>query len=203
MYIYLIRHCSTPQNEGGSIAGDKDDVALSDLGRKQAADLKERLANKIDPHRIYTSSAKRCEETAGIIFPDKLPLFEKLPVLSEIDKGFDNFLSKRPDESDLTPFEWEKKYNSSNDLKERANFRYPSGTTIECFMNDVINGFTSNIEKTKGDIAIVSHNGPIKALLVWAMGGAKENYFRLDVQQGKYCAIQIDKGKPKIQGLNL
>lgn len=66
MKIYFATHATTTDNEAGIASGHKD-VELSELGRKQAADLKERLKDiKFDI--VFTSALKRSIDTAKIAF---------------------------------------------------------------------------------------------------------------------------------------
>ena len=58
----LIRHAHSTANENGVLAGRVDGVELSEIGKKQSADLLHALSEaKID--RIISSPLKRCVET--------------------------------------------------------------------------------------------------------------------------------------------
>src|SRR5665647_2818289 len=62
----LIRHGRTASNANGTLAGWTEGVALDDMGRRQAADLAERLRGL--PIRVVASSPLlRCVETAEIV----------------------------------------------------------------------------------------------------------------------------------------
>ncbi|KAL5557077.1 hypothetical protein UlMin_039313 [Ulmus minor] len=64
--IIIVRHGETEWNADGRIQGHLD-VALNDVGRKQAAAVAERLSKETEISAIYSSDLKRAFETAEII----------------------------------------------------------------------------------------------------------------------------------------
>ncbi len=77
-------HCTTIDNERG-IASGWNDVKLSELGRKQAKELKEMIKDKkFDV--VFSSDLKRALESAKLIFENKLPIIPD-PRLREINYG--------------------------------------------------------------------------------------------------------------------
>jgi broad specificity phosphatase PhoE len=69
MEIILVRHGETDWNLDGRLMGQKD-IPLNDNGRKQAEDLKNKLAD-MDFDCCYSSPLSRAKETAEIICKDK------------------------------------------------------------------------------------------------------------------------------------
>lgn len=81
--LYIIRHGKTEANEKGIYIG-RTDYPLSEQGRKE-------LVDKLDEfeypgvERVYSSPAKRCMETAGIIFEGRETI--AMHDLRELDFG--------------------------------------------------------------------------------------------------------------------
>ncbi len=70
--LYLIRHgeayCNV--NPGGPVAGIKGDLGLTDLGRRQAERLRDRLASgEFAAEALIASTLPRAQQTAQIIAP--------------------------------------------------------------------------------------------------------------------------------------
>jgi len=64
--VYLVRHGATASNERRILQGSATDEGLSDLGRRQAAVLADRL-RPVRPEVIITSDLARAYETATVI----------------------------------------------------------------------------------------------------------------------------------------
>ncbi len=64
--LHFIRHGETDWNAEGRIQGQKESV-LSEQGRRQAADLRQRLRH-CNFDRIYSSTSQRARQTAEIAF---------------------------------------------------------------------------------------------------------------------------------------
>lgn len=86
--IYLARHGQNEDNVEGILNGHRD-RPLTELGRKQAAELAEKIANeRINFDAIYSSPLIRAYETAEIVAKRLgLDLFEEMDELIERDFG--------------------------------------------------------------------------------------------------------------------
>lgn len=70
--IYLIRHAEAYSNvnPGGTVAGMRGDVGLTELGRQQAQRLRDRLASgEIRADALIASTLPRAQQTAEILAP--------------------------------------------------------------------------------------------------------------------------------------
>jgi broad specificity phosphatase PhoE len=81
--IVFETHSTTTDNEAGIASGSRD-VSLSELGRRQAAELGERRRGDVDA--VYCSDLLRATETAEIAFDDTVPIHVD-PRLREQDYG--------------------------------------------------------------------------------------------------------------------
>jgi len=79
--LVFITHSTSTDNEAGIASGSRD-VPLSELGRRQAAEVGERFRGAIDV--VYCSDLRRAIETAEIAFG---PLFRVDSRLREQDYG--------------------------------------------------------------------------------------------------------------------
>lgn len=70
MNLYVVRHGQTDWNKNKILLGNTD-IELNDIGKKQALQLKDKLANiKFD--YVISSNLKRAYETANIISNNKI-----------------------------------------------------------------------------------------------------------------------------------
>lgn len=202
MRIILIRHASTDHNFSGYIKDDNLDLPLSSGWRRE---IKNTIycvnSDNIIANKIYISPSKRAAQTAKAIF--KVCKFKVVEEFSEIDKGFEKFLVDNKNKKNLTVNEWEKIYNTEKG-KKRMNFKYPSGITLNQYISKIINKFLEIVNKTGRDknLVIVSHNGPIKAILTEVLGGHKELYYNIEIQNGKYTEINYEDGSFRLVCLN-
>lgn len=82
--IVFESHGTTLDNEAGLSSG-RFDVALSDLGKRQAKELGERYRDHV-PDMVYCSDLRRSYETAGIAFPSDMSVIKDAR-LTECDYG--------------------------------------------------------------------------------------------------------------------
>jgi len=79
--LYIVRHGETTWNRDGRVQGHTD-VPLSEVGRQQARDLGERLA-QISFHAAYSSDLSRALQTAELIVGATGPRVVEWPDLRE------------------------------------------------------------------------------------------------------------------------
>lgn len=200
MRIFLIRHASTSHSLTRLIGDDNLDLSLTKNWKSEVKNIVRDIENSsVSADKIFVSSSKRAIETAKAIFPDRN--YQIIQEFSEIDKGFDKFLIKNQNRNTLTLDEWEKIYNNG-EINEKLNFIYPSGITINKYISKITKKFLKLIKGYKTNIAIVSHNGPIKAILTEVLGGSRNLYFNLEIYNGKYSEIKFENGQFKLLYLN-
>lgn len=152
--LYLVRHGQPIRFKDGHCCISRTDLPLSDVGREHA-DMLKNFFKGCDISAIYTSPAVRCMETARIISGDTIPLFIK-DSLWEIDVG----------QWEGLPF---------SEIKERWPELYaargahlgtvppPGGESFEEAALRMERTISNILSESKGDIAVVSHSGIIRA----------------------------------------
>lgn len=204
MHIYLLRHSITIHDKERNIKNDNKDYALSVEGIAQTKKLKkkllqQRLSNFI---RVYVAPDKRCRQTASILFPKLKSKFIIVDDLREINKGFNRFLKENHYLGDMTIDKWELLYNNSS-ASERNAFVYPSGESINKLYRRVVRTFVDILKENNGqDLLIVSHNGPIRAIISYALGSKDGVYRSINIMNGAYSEVIYEKGKFTLVRLN-
>lgn len=141
--IYIARHGETDYNKIGRLQGQRD-IALNEVGRAQALELRERLKG-LSFDEIYSSDLKRAFETASIVANGKAVIQD--PRLREICLG-----------------SWEGKtyeYLRANDPRYEIFFNDPStitGADHEPYL-DVIkrtDEFFASLDTSK-NILVITH----------------------------------------------
>ena len=154
MKIYLCRHGQTTGDIEDRYGGDYDDH-LTELGRKQATELANKLVDK-KIERIFSSSMVRAQETAK-------NLSEKLGVPIETVGGF----RERNQNGILTGMiksEAKEKYPDLVDqLKDYQN-AIDGAEQYQVFSDRVTHSFKEVLNRNETSIVIVTHGGPIRAL---------------------------------------
>ncbi|MGQ9550669.1 MAG: histidine phosphatase family protein [Roseiflexus sp.] len=160
--FYIIRHGQTDWNLQGRWQG-KADIPLNDTGRIQAQRLAQRLFSQgIRFDALYSSNLKRAWETAALLAQRLGITIEPLSALREIDVGA---------WSGLTHSEVKAR---SPELLERleSGEDVPRGGDGETFgqLYDRVIGAVERliIEQPRQTIALVTHGGPARALLLHA-----------------------------------
>ncbi len=160
--FYIIRHGQTDWNLEGRWQG-KADIPLNDTGREQA----QRLAGHLQRRRIrfdaiYSSDLLRAWETATLI-ADRLDVtLTPLPALREIDVGAWSGLTRDEVVSRFHDL-WER-LHSGEDIP-----RGGSGETFGQLYDRVVGAVERLMNERPGQtIALVTHGGPVRALLLHA-----------------------------------
>jgi broad specificity phosphatase PhoE len=178
MRFYLIRHGQTAWNAESRVMG-RGDTPLDSVGEKQVADLAKALGH-FSIQTIFSSPQLRAQQTA-----QALAVVKNLPVHSD----------ERLSELDFP--RWQGKVHSEikddevyiSRKKDFFNFRHPEIENYDSLMKR-IGEFTSEIEKSSGDIAVVSHGDVVKAFIVKLMNVAPESFFQFKIQNAS-CTVLI------------
>jgi probable phosphoglycerate mutase len=160
--FYLIRHGETEWNAGGRWQGHAD-IPLNDAGREQARRLAARLRREgVRFDAIYSSDLLRAWETAAIVGEALGTPPAALPALREIDVGAWSGLTVQ--EVAARDGELLARLESGEDL--------PRGGSGERFVDLYARVVPAAEQLVKafprGTIALVSHGGPVRALLLYA-----------------------------------
>jgi broad specificity phosphatase PhoE len=181
--VYLVRHGHTEETEKGKLYNDPS-VELTERGRDQAQALGVWL-EKIKPDVLACSTARRVRSTAEII--EKSIGLKAIPIehLNEWSVG-----------------EWEGR--TYVDVKEKDPEAYkawsanpidhapPGGESITDLYERIKGQLKDVIKQNKGKkIAIVSHAGVIRSILVEALGMPLINFWRISIPTGSVSKIDF------------
>jgi len=169
--LFLIRHAQTDFNSQKRYCGISD-VPLNDTGFDQARCFKIKTPiPKIDV--LFCSPLKRTKQTAEILFPQKKVIFE--PRLKELNFGKWEGLKYK---------EIMERYGSaySKWLSDPFNLHPPQGETLLDLQKRCMSFLEFALKKFKHKkIAVVSHAGPIRIMLIGLNKIKKEDFWEIPV----------------------
>lgn len=153
--IVLVRHGESLAQERRIVGGHRGCAGLSDLGRRQAQALRDRLAQTGELHgatALYASVMPRAVETASII----APAIGSLEVVRDCD-----FCESHPGEGDGLSWEeydgrWPAVAAWDPDLR-----RDPGGETFNEMAIRVGRGLDTIIERHSGELVVVACHGGV------------------------------------------
>ncbi|MCW3805407.1 alpha-ribazole phosphatase [Plebeiibacterium marinum] len=174
--LYIIRH-TTPDVTPGICYG------ISDLDVNGSFDEEAAVINKllkeVNPSSIYSSPLIRCDKLAQKLFPDSVINYDVR--LKELDFG----------DWEMQPWASIDKNTMDKWANNFMNQSPPNGETFHQLYNRCLQSF-NDIEKqtTKGEtVAIVSHSGVIRSLLMRYLEIPADKIFSLQLNYG--CVIKI------------
>ncbi len=190
--IYLVRH-GAHDRLGLYLDGRRPGVPLSELGRRQAERLADRLAReRVD--RVYTSPIERARQTAAPIAARLGVTLETEPALEEIDFGewtgmaFD---ALRPSE------QWQH-WNSA-----RAIAQAPSGETMRAAQARMLDFIDARRAAAPEEACVlVGHADLIKAAVVFYLGLSLNDLPRFDIAPASLTRIEIEPWGARVVTLN-
>ena len=190
--LALIRHGETEWNRDGRWQGHTD-VPLSAVGRAQAARLARRLT-AVGCHfdALYASDQSRAWETANLLGGALGLTPAAAPALREINLGYWAGHTKQEIAS-LYPAEWEQ-------LEAGADIARGGGETFGGFQNRILEWLDPLIHKEVGrTVAVVTHGGVIRAILLHARGLAWKDRSRIpSIGNTSVSLVEIRDGTWKI-----
>jgi alpha-ribazole phosphatase len=183
--LWLVRHGFTEWNTQQRFCGHSD-IPLSAAGRAQAHWLARRLQRE-EISRIYTSDLVRARETAEIIANSRAePMQVKVSAAwREIDFGAWEGLTY----AEIAE-QFEDRLDFFSDLEHSSP---PAGEATMHMVKRVQRALTmvSRADDVPGDAVIVSHGGPLRALLCSMLGMSLEHQWQLCLDPGSLSAIDL------------
>lgn len=195
--ITLIRHGESIWNGERRIQGNQD-PPLSPRGRKQAALLSARLGAHLPqrPAAIYASPLRRAVETAEIAAAAM-----SLPVMPE--SGLREMALGSWEGRTVPEIQADSPGAYEAWLRDPQAHPAPGGERLEAFAARVIAAFERLRRVHPGaDLLLVSHGGPIKALLCHILGLEVRSLFRIKQDNTALSAIQVDGETRRVVLLN-
>lgn len=175
MKIYFIRHGRTLGNLEKRYVGRTDES----LCEEENVRLAKICFPKVE--KVYTSSMKRCIETAQILYPDQDPMV--VDHLQECDFGA--FEYKNYEE-----LKDEKAYQTF--LETMGESGFPEGEKLEDFKERCRNAFRAVLKESNQEkaVAFVVHGGTIMAILD-AFSSPHKDYYDWQVGNGEGFAADF------------
>ncbi len=190
--IYLIRHAEPQFDNGHGVTRDPEgpryygslDLELSREGREHAVSLETSLEH-LREGTLITSSMRRAQHTAELIFPGKPYRVE--PSFREIDLGkWEGRTFQEVKEEDRMAFEerW----------SHLETFRSPGGESFQDLRQRVIPAFRNLMgENLSSPLVITAHGGVFLVILQEILGIPLQTTFSL---RQDYCGIHVlENGK--------
>lgn len=176
--FFLLRHAHSVANEKGILAGRKEQIPLSKVGRAQRERLAERFQGaKFD--RIISSPIQRCLET--IEFLDTAA--EIIPEFQEVDYGL--WSGKRMS-SLMRNRAWREIH------KNPASVRFPNGETLPEVQTRALlglDGLLKNSSKRQKNVLISTHADVVKVLVLHALGTHLNNIDKIVINNASITIL--------------
>ena len=192
--LYLIRHCQVADSTRGRCIG-RTDVALSAGGVASA----ERLAGdfaSVSVHAVYSSPLRRARETAAPLAAAAGCDVVIAPGLAEVDFGdfegraFDEIAAAQPDLYE----QW---------MATPAQVRFPGGESFPDLKSRAVASVTGVLHRHPGAaVVLLSHAGPIRAILADLLELPDQAAFNLEVDHGAITEVEWVGAEPTVRRLN-
>ncbi|WP_026486925.1 histidine phosphatase family protein [Caldanaerobius polysaccharolyticus] len=179
MRVYLIRHGETDANQKGIYAGWSE-AELTPKGMEQTDRIVDFL-KEVGIDGVYASPSKRCMHVA-MAFMGTVPV-KALEELREQNFGvFEGLMWHQAKRQ--YPMEWERWCRD-------PEYRIPGGESFSEFYSRVIKGFEGIVAGGAQSVAVITHGGPIKAILSYIVCGDQGAFWRFKVDNGSVSMINI------------
>lgn len=169
--VFFLRHGQTEWNAQGNRYCGRTDIELTELGRRQAADVGEQLSG-VSFDQVFSSPLKRANKTAAIASGGKAVTSDDR--LIEVDFGNweglrrEEFVAKDP----ASWAAWD---------KDPAHIR--AGSTGETALEVIARADDFFMQCCRdfpaGRIMVVAHNGVNRLYMAWKLGMPLRNYRQL------------------------
>jgi alpha-ribazole phosphatase len=203
--VIIARHGVTEWNQDGRYQGHRD-VPLGEAGRQQAERLGRRLAGE-HVTAAYTSDLGRARQTAEIALAGRESLLMTAPELRETCFGAWEGLQAR-EIADRYPAEWDAW------IRDPVHARPPGGETVEDVHRRVVFFYRSIVDAGNGKhqprdwfsyrasgplraegedqtILVVTHGGPVRALLTYLLEVRLDLYWRFGIRPASVSILDV------------
>ncbi len=188
--LILIRHGETPYNRDRRYQGHRD-TPLTRKGKRQTKETALRLRNE-PLNAIYSSDLRRTEYTAKAINRYHSLKIRTLPQLREIDFG--DWEGKTHDEIQR---EWRGLLDEWE--REPSKIKIPRGESIQELAERTKTTIKKIISTHPNQrVAIVTHGGPIRIILMDALGLGTDNWWKTITSNGGISIIEYQSKRAKV-----
>ena len=190
--LILIRHAHTDWADK-KLAGWLPDVHLNDLGKKQAAELPERLSG-VEIAAIYSSPLERTLETAQPLAKARGLRVHKIHDLGEVKSG-----------------DWQgqtlKVLSSKKEWKivqaAPSTFAFPNGESFREMQNRAVGALEKIIAlHPEETIVAFSHGDVIKVIVAYFSGIALDNFQRIAISPASISVVALGPFGARLVRLN-
>lgn len=185
--IYLLRHGETDYHAQRRLLG-RMDIGLNETGREQAGRVAEYLDGE-DLTAIYCSPLKRCRETAQPVADEKGLDVQVMDELIEVDMGeWDGRLVKELFETDSQ--------RVSSWMRNPSSVTLPGGEDFNAVRDRTFAAMEKISPRHGRDdrVLVVSHGGPIRAIICQALRMNIDDMFKLQIDLASISAITFFEG---------
>jgi len=191
--LLLIRHGRTRLHSEDRFWG-KTDIPLSNIGIKQAGQLRARLAaEKIK--KVYSSPLSRARYTAEIIAAEHKLTVNTCDELCECNFGYAEGLT----------FDEIKRLHPAlaDELANRKAVVFPGGESLEQ-LDDRVRVFLYQVEnlKPQDTVAIVAHGGPLRLIICNLLGLDIKHWQQIRIDLASLSIVEIFPGMAYLNLLN-
>lgn len=187
--VILARHGT--HAEVGHVLSGRSEIALSAVGRAEAARLAARLAGT-PLAAIHSSPRRRARETAQPVADAHGLAVTIADALDEIDFGGWSGRSFQALEEDPAWRHW----NAS-----RGSAATPAGETIAAVAERAL-GYIAGLDLAGGAVLCVSHCDVIRAVIAHVIGLPADRMLAFDVDPASMTTLAVDGGMVRLTSLN-
>lgn len=148
------------------------ELALSDLGRRQATALSSHIAAHWQPEAIFTSPRVRCIDTGAAIAQATGASAKPLPGLDDIDYGLWQGLTH-----DEVRSQWHEELRAWLSVPHMAAI--PGGESLAKLYARTTQALHKVLQSHRGKVIVVGHDSVNRALLIHALGLPLGRYWNI------------------------
>ncbi len=190
--VLCIRHALTDA-VGVRLTSRAPGVPLSDVGQRQAQQLRERLRG-VPLAAVYSSPLERAVATAEPLARDRMQPVHIVEGLTEVDFG---------EWTGLTFAELEPKPEWQHFNRDRSTAVVPGGETPAGVQRRIIATLSTLSSAHPGEtIAAVSHGDVIRNAVLYAAATPLSLWHRFDISPASITALVFTDGEPRLLTVN-
>lgn len=192
--LILIRHGETDWSKENKYLGTAE-IPLNQKGIEQAKAIAQALKREV-LNTVYSSILSRAMVTAEIIAKESGVPLQKDPRLNELSFGSweGQTLAEITEQDPNVWSRWQEEFES---------FSPPRGEQIRELKDRVLYFLQTLIESPDYHaVAIVSHAGPIKVILLHALGAPLKSFWRIKLDLGAISIIEYYSHGPIVTSIN-
>ena len=190
--LHLVRHGQSTANAASLLAGQID-VALTDLGRKQAEAVCSLLGEVAE---VCSSSLRRAKDTAQLAVPHVEGHVDDRFI--EVDYGhFDGMAL-----ADIPREFWSAWRNDPHFTPEGGESLAAVRQRVGNALEELFATAGEGARRDDGSLVIVSHVSPIKAAVAWVLGASDDAVWKMHLSNASVTTIGMGPAGPVLHAYN-